>query len=154
MEYTMRITARGWARDMGEKELMQYSLISAKFGNGTIYRDQPPEIFNSARGVKVAWHQGNLRLMGDYRIDVEFSKWDVLKLFKSIFGNELKASLLERHGFTVSEDLKKAVLRSVKLSDVTLGDLAAMNSTENHDNPATAEKLIEAENVRLLARRI
>jgi hypothetical protein len=38
------------------------------------------------------------------------------------------SSLIERHGFTMSPEFIKAALRTVKLTDLTLGDLVAMNS--------------------------
>lgn len=151
----MRITVRGWARDMGRKEIMGHQLVDSKISNDpnqSVYRNEPPLIFKSFPGIQIAWHQ-NLRFMGDYRMTVELSKSDIVRLFKSVFGSELDANLLERYGFTVSDDLKKAVLRTVKLSDVTLGDLAAMSS-ESEETQATAEKLVEAENVQPFRRRI
>lgn len=153
----MRISVTGWGRNMGERQLMECALNKLDQGdeNGRVYKNKPPVIYKDYFGkLSLAWHQ-NLSHMGDYRMEMNFSKADVLQLFKSMFGTELNTDLLERHGFSVSEDLKKTVLRSVKLSDVTLGDLAAMNSTESGQETATAEKLIEApSNVKPFVRRI
>jgi hypothetical protein len=151
----MKISVRGWSRDMGKKEIMSCELMDLKYSqnpNKTVYRDKDPLIFESGLGVEVAWHQ-NLRFVGDYRMTVNFSRTDVVRLFKLVFGNELDASVLDRYGFTVSDDLKKAVLRTIKLSDVTIADLAAMSSpTEN--TFATAETLAGAGNVRSFPRRV
>ncbi|MBY0531801.1 MAG: hypothetical protein K2P86_07500 [Xanthobacteraceae bacterium] len=151
----MDISVRGWARDMGWKEILRHELVDAELSddqNRTVSYNRPPKIFKSYGGVSITWGR-NLSLMGDYRIEAELSKSDVMHLFKLAFGSELKAKLLEQ-GFTASDDLKEAVLRTVKLSDVTLGDLAAMTSTKPDDQPATADKLIEASNVRPFTRRL
>jgi hypothetical protein len=90
--------------------------------------------------------------MGDYRMELEFSNDDIVHLFKARFGRELREWLIDDEGFTVSPELTKRVLRTVKLSDVTLGDLAAMHADPTEASP-TAEKLAEPAKVTSIIRR-
>lgn len=147
----MRVTVRGWGRDMGEKELVSQTSEELKVSEDErrlVYRDMPPTIFRDAwfpkyptyyTGLHVTWHQ-KMQYMGDYRMKLEFTRGDVLQLFKAMFGTELKAYLIEDKGFTVSEDLKKAVLKTVKLTDLTLGELAAMSAAQAVQEPPVQEK--------------
>jgi len=100
----------------------------------------------------VGWFR-ELRMMGNYRMDIEFSNEDILRLFKLRFGTELKEWLVDDEGFTISPELTKRALRTVKLSDVTLADLAAMQEGPRNE-PATAEKLVEKSNVATFRRRV
>jgi hypothetical protein len=95
-------------------------------------------MYNGGGGVTVAWYQP-LKLTGNYRMEVEFSYYDVKKLFGSTFGWVLNSSLIEEDGFTMSPEFVKAVLRTVKLTDLTLGDLVAMNSAPAADEKTAAE---------------
>jgi hypothetical protein len=124
----MKITVRGWNRDMGEKVIANHFLPVVKHSeNGTAYRDHPV-MYNGGGGVTVAWYQ-QLKLTGNYRMEVNLSYYDVKRLFGSTFGWVLNSSLIEKDGFTMTPEFVKAVLRTVKLTDLTLGDLVAMNST-------------------------
>ena len=135
----MRITVRGWGRDMGEKELIKCDLTDVSVSEDTtVYRDKPPTIFAPLRGIYISWYQ-KFQLMGSYRVDTFFSRAEVLRLFKAQFGTELHASLIERYGFTISDDLKKAVLKTVKLTDLTLGELAAMSATQDEESEKTED---------------
>jgi len=137
----MKMTVRGWSRDMGQKQLADFNLSDIPIAsNGTAYPDRPT-MYSSWRGVTVAWCQP-MRYMGDYRMDIEFSRQDVLKLFRAKFGSELPASLIEEHGFTLSPELVKSVLKTVKLADLTLGELASMAATATEEASA-AEKPVE-----------
>jgi hypothetical protein len=149
----MKITARGWGRDMGTKVIADYDL-----GDLSISRDPNRRVsfgsagfFKSWSSVFFSWGK-RLQLTGDYRVEIEFSNADILQLFKARFGKELDDWLVDDEGFTISPDLTKRVLRTVKLSDVTLGDLAAMNTTSSEE-PATAEKLVESAKVMPIRRR-
>ncbi len=51
-----------------------------------------------------------LHKTGNFRMQIDFTRSDVAKLFKAMFGSELNAETLEEYGFTLSEDLKKKVL--------------------------------------------
>jgi hypothetical protein len=81
---------------------------------------------------------------------LELSSDDIVHLFKSRFGSELKPWLL-KEGFTVSPELAKRILSTVKLTDVTLGQLMEMSS--GSEDSATADKLIEDPNVTRLTQR-
>jgi hypothetical protein len=152
----MRIYLRGWSRDMGQKELINASAEELKISDDEekwVYRGKPPTIFRDTLSSKwptyytrlhVAWHQ-KMQFMGDYRMTIELTREDVLQLFKAMFGTELRAYLIEDKGFTVSEDFKKAVLKTIKLTDLTLGELAAMNAGQAAQESAAQEKMPENE---------
>jgi hypothetical protein len=73
--------------------------------------------------------------MGNYHMDLHLSDQDILKLFKSRFGSELKPRL------TLSRELTRRALRTAKVSDVT-----AIQTT-------TVETLVESPNVTRFVRR-
>jgi hypothetical protein len=156
MEIKMRIYIRGWSRDMGEKELVSATSEELKISDDKerwVFRDKPPTIFRDAPYSKyptyyprlhVAWHQ-KMQYMGDYRMAMELTRGDVLQLFKAMFGTELRAYMIEDEGFTVSEGLKNAVLKTVKLTDLTLGELAAMSAAQAVQEPQVQEKATESD---------
>jgi hypothetical protein len=148
----MKITARGWSRDMGTKVIAEYNLndVEVSRDQQRSIRRNKPGIFTGFGKIVIAWFQ-QLRHMGDYRMEIEFSNEDVLRLFKSRFGTELREWLVDDEGFTISPELTKRALRTVKLSQVTLADLAAMNI--NATEGPTADTLVEGGNVTTLRRR-
>ena len=133
----MKIVARGWSRNMGNTVIADIPLsgmtINRKSLNKGIHWNTPG-LFDDWSGTSVAWGQ-DLRLTGSYRLQLDFSSLDVIKLFKARFGSELTPELLERHGFTVSPEFEKAVLSKVKLTDVTLGDLVKMAAANTDEAP-------------------
>jgi hypothetical protein len=137
---------------MGTREIAEHCLADIPVSdnpNRVIRRDRPG-IFGWRNRIFITWFQ-KLHLMGQYRMEVELSTNDILHLFKARFGTELRPWLLDE-GFTLSPEMAKHALKSVKLTDLTLGDLVAMNSSEE---PATAEKLVQSDsNVTPLRRRI
>lgn len=108
--------------------------------NGWVWRDRPRIFKRRGENIFLSWCQ-KLRHMGDYRVTLEFSDGDILRLYKARLGTELTCWELDHGGFTVSPDLVKRVLSTVKLTDVTLGQLMEMSS--DFKNAATADKLIE-----------
>jgi hypothetical protein len=151
----MKITVRGWGRDMGETPIIDNNLFNFKHSeDGTVYRDTPV-LYGISNGVRMSWFQ-SLRLTGNYRMDVQLSRDEVVRLFKYAFGSELELHDVKRYGLTFSPELVKHILKAVKLTDLTLGDLVAMSSASPDDQPETAEKLVEptASNVRPFLRRI
>ncbi|MCG2665944.1 hypothetical protein ACFPFP_03250 [Bradyrhizobium sp. GCM10023182] len=139
----MEITVRGWSRDMGETKIANHFLPGVEYReDGTAYRDKPV-MYNSGCGITVAWYQP-LKLTGNYRMEVGLTRNDVMRLFKATFGSELQQSLVENHGLTFSPELVKAMLKTVKLTDLTLGDLVGMNAAAPAEKPAMADKLLEA----------
>jgi hypothetical protein len=148
----MKVSARGWGRDMGEKVLGNHFLLTMKLKtDGTTYRDEPV-LYKNPGTVEVAWFQ-TMKLTGDYRMEVEFTRNDIMKLFKCMFGSELQQNLIEEWGLTFSPEVTKAILRTVKLSDLTLGDLAAMNTAPQSEEPAATEKAAEPTKVTPFLRR-
>jgi hypothetical protein len=148
----MKITVRGWARDMGTKEMVDIELYDTSIKEDAqrcIFRNEPG-IFTAPGRTFIAWFQ-NLRHMGQYRMEIELSNKDLLRLFKAKFGTELREWLVDDEGFTISAELTKRALRTVKLADVTLADLAAMSATPTEDSP-TAEKLADKSNLTPLRR--
>ena len=79
-------------------------------------------------------------------MEVQLSRDDIVKLFKEAFDGELRSFLIDEWKFTMSPELVKKALKTIKLTDVTLGDLVAMNSAPAEE-PPTAEKLVEPSNV-------
>jgi hypothetical protein len=149
----MKITVRGWRRNMGEKEIANHYLPDIQYrDDGTVYRNKPV-IYDGGGNTTVAWYQP-LRLTGDYRMDVQFSRSDVMKLFKCAFGSVLNERLFERYGLSVSPELRNAILRTVKLSDLTLGDLAAMNGEPENEKAENKEEVREPANVTSILRRV
>jgi hypothetical protein len=109
-----------------------------------------PGVFTSFGRTFVAWFQ-QLRHMGEYRMEIEFSNEDILRLFKLRFGTELREWLVDDEGFTISEELTKRALRTVKLTELTLADLAAMTAIS--EEPAKAENRVETAKVTPILRR-
>jgi hypothetical protein len=133
----MEISMRGWGRNMGIRKIADYDLSAM-----TVSRD-PRKIvyfgqsglFKSYGEVSVAWGQ-NLRFTGDYRVQVDFARSDVVKLFKTMFGSIITIDMLEEYGLSVSDDLKKKLLGEIKLADLTIGDLAGLGLATNKEEPA------------------
>jgi hypothetical protein len=149
----MKISGRGWARDMGTTIFIEQDLVELNIDQDPhrrVWRGGPG-LFASFGRVFLAWRQ-SLRHIGNYRMEIEFSTDDILRLFKARFGKKLEPWLLDEHGFTVSDDFKERVLSTVKLSDVTLGQLVAMSASPS-EKPATADKLVQVSNVTPITRR-
>ncbi len=81
-------------------------------------------------------------------MEVFISYSDILRLFKARFGGVLNSSLIENEGFTMSPEFVKAALRTVKLTDLTLGDLAAMSGDDAPVETGEAENNKDASNVK------
>lgn len=92
------------------------------------------------------WVQ-SVRYTGDYRVEVNLTRSDIVRLFKASFGSELDVNLLEDHGFTVSPELQKSVIGKIRLADLTIGDLAGLSSPSTKDagseeTPATVKPFL------------
>ena len=142
----MKLTARGWSRDMGENTLADYDLreVQARGDPNQRLLRSSPRMFESFGVVAVRWVQ-RLRYAGEYRMELTFNRSDIVQLFKSAFGSELNVELLEQHGFTVSPELQKRLL-------IMLGDLVtaraeedAAPAKEENAAPAKQEKQVEPE---------
>ena len=131
----MEIKYRGWSRDMGTKTMASHNLSEFQINNDPRCRIgwSRPGLFASYGAVTIAWGQ-DLKHQGSYRMDLEFSQNDVIKLFKASYGRELDVDLLDQ-GFTVSEDLKKRMLSEIKLADLTIGDLAKLSGGTTASEP-------------------
>jgi hypothetical protein len=152
----MKVTVRGWARDMGEKEIGSFSVLMMDFSDSTtVYRDKPAMYIpdNYHGGITVAWFQ-SLKLTGEYRLEAQFSRHDVMKLYKCVFGSELQLKDVEQYGLTFSDEVVQTMLKKIKLTDLTLGQLVAMNAAAPADEPATVDKLVEGSNVKPFVRRV
>lgn len=130
----MRVTARGWSRNMGTTEIADISVSDLKlkrderknlhWGSSALFCSSPQ--YGPFLGVEIHWSK-EMKMTGSYRMELKLTRSDILHLFRTVFGDELKVSLIEEHGFTVSPDLTKAMLKTVKLTDLTLGELLDMN---------------------------
>ena len=150
----MKISVHGWGRNMGTDVLAEINLKDLEISddmNGAVSRGRPKMFLRLYTDTLVAWCQ-KLRHMGEYYFAVELSDDDILHLYKSKFGTELTCWELDSGGFTVSPELAKRILSTIKLTDITLGQLMEMNSASKED--ATADTLIaKSPNVTRLSRR-
>jgi hypothetical protein len=77
------------------------------------------------RGKQVLYGRGNLtaawfqplKLTGNYRMEIQFTRDDVMRLFKCLFGSQLHTSLVEEYGLMFSPELVKSLL-TVKMTDL------------------------------------
>jgi hypothetical protein len=127
MEISMKITVRGWSRDMGHTTIVAHDVSEMRFDKSGAHYNGSPVIFSNFPEIQILWHK-NLKLTGDYLVSLALDRHEVLRLFKLTFGSDLGPRLVEEHGFTVSPALAKLILRTVKLPDLTLGDLVAMQA--------------------------
>jgi hypothetical protein len=142
----MKVTVRGWNRDMGETVIGTHFLPDAEYrDNGTAYRDEPT-IYQWFGNITVAWFQP-LKLTGKYRMEVQLTPDDVMKLFKCLFGGEIRPKLVERYGLTFSPEVAKSILKSIKLTDLTLGDLIAMSAEQQPEQTVETERVEAPTNV-------
>jgi hypothetical protein len=124
---------------MGHNVIGNPFLLTTEYReSGSLRRDETI-IYRGGRGVVVSWSK-DLRLSGSYRMDVEFGPDDIMRLFKIYFGSELQKALIERYGLTFSEEVVASILKNVKLTDVTLGDLLKAMSPEKKDDEAPREE--------------
>jgi hypothetical protein len=124
----MKITARGWSRNMGDNTIANCELselTSSRDHTRNIHFGRDPVLFKGSSEVSIDWGM-RLNYSGKYRMEVHISRDDVMQLFKTMYGSQLDVDLLEHHGFTVADDLKKKVLGEIKLADLTIGDLAGI----------------------------
>jgi hypothetical protein len=111
---------------MGESEIAEYSLSELGVSDdSTVYRAKPPTIFKSWRDVRIHWFQ-KLRFTGSYRMQLELTHWDIVRLFKAAFGDKLTPEIVREYGFKISPELEKAALGKIKIADLTVGELVAM----------------------------
>jgi len=133
----MDVTVRGWGRDMGTKAVASLDLSQFHISDDSKknIRWNSPGLFRRYGEVTVAWGQ-TLKFTGDYRMQVQFSESDIVQLFKASYGRELDVDLL-KNGFTISDELKKKILREIKLADLTIGDLAKLGAGSSQAEPET-----------------
>ena len=148
----MEVKVRGWSRDMGTHRLVELDLpemATSRDPNQTVWSNRPG-MFRSYGQISIAWKQG-LNKTGNFRMQADFTRGDIAKMFKAMFGSEIDAETLEEYGFTLADDVKKKLLGEIKLADLTLGDLAGIaapkkeTAAEEEPTPAT---------VRLFRRRL
>lgn len=147
----MEIKARGWNRDMGTWTIADHDLSEltvSKDPHKSVRFGQGAGLFKSYGEVSVAWGQ-KLHYTGNYRVQVDYTRSDVVKLFKAMFGSEIDVGLLDEFGFTVSPDLKKKLLGEIKFVDLTIGELAGLGVATNkkeptleQDTPATVKSFL------------
>jgi hypothetical protein len=80
----MRITARGWRRNAGTSVILEDDLRNAK----TRMRLNPmpgTHLYRSDTGVRIEAGPETLTLGGQYKIDIELTRDDVMRLFMRCF---------------------------------------------------------------------
>lgn len=81
----MRITVRGWGRDLGETEVMNVAITDAeippdRLSQGKLYKNL--DHLENKRFTKVRLYgSADLRLGGTYLLKVELSRKDIAELF-------------------------------------------------------------------------
>jgi hypothetical protein len=137
----MEVSLRGWNRDMGKNTLSEVDLTEIRPVRDTnkLVQFNGTSIFNGFGEVCIHWRQ-KMSYTGNYRMEVNFSASEIVHLFKAWNGSVLDVDLIDNHGFTVSDELKKRLLGEIKLADLTIGDLAGIASKkeEKPEKPATA----------------
>ena len=129
----MRVTARGWSRNMGDNVIADIDLTEAAVTRDPTRRitfGNEPTVFRTGDGVSIDWGK-RVNMGGKYRWEVELTTDEIIRLFRVKVGSELDVGLLEQHGFTVSEDLQKKILGGIKLADLTIGDLARLGAASS-----------------------
>jgi hypothetical protein len=123
----MQLKARGWGRNMGNTTIADIDLGDLRIRRepGKPVGFSSPGIFDVDGEISVAWGK-TLHLGGDYRLQVDFSYDEIAKMFRAAFGSELTPQILEKCGLTLSDELQKSALSKVKVTDLTLGDLAKL----------------------------
>jgi hypothetical protein len=94
-------------------------------------------IFKGFGTIGIHWRQ-KMSYTGNYRMEVNFDTSEIVHLFKAWNGTELDVDLIDDHGFTVSDELRKRLLGEIKLADLTIGDLAGIAS-KKEEKPKESE---------------
>ena len=139
----MELKARGWSRNMGETTIADINLGELKVRrepNKPIHFNNPG-FFDVSGEISIAWGK-TLHLGGDYRLQVDFSYNEIAKMFRAAFGSTLTPEILEQCGLTLSDELKKSALSKVKVTDLTLGDLAKMVAPSSEETPAETPAVV------------
>src|SRR6266481_791517 len=109
----MKVVVCGWNRDMGQTEIGNHDLLYTKYITDWPEYPREPVIYKNPRNsISVAWFK-QLKLTGNYRAEVEFTKSDIMRLFKCCFGSELQSELIKEYGLTFSPEVVKSVLKTV-----------------------------------------
>ena len=135
----MEISLRGWNRDMGKNLLTNVDLNEIRPVRDTSKTVQwdGVSIFKGFDEVGIHWRQ-KMSYTGNYRMEVNFNTSEIVHLFKAWNGTVLDVDLIDNHGFTVSDELRKRLLGEIKLADLTIGDLAGIAS-KKEDKPEEPE---------------
>jgi len=141
----MEVSLRGWNRNMGKKTLSNVDLtgISAIRDSNKTLQWHGTSIFKGFGEVGIHWRQ-KMSYTGNYRMEINFSSSDIVHLFKAWNGRQLDVDLIDTHGFTVSDELRKRLLGEIKLADLTIGDLAGIASKKEEkpeEVPATVQPI-------------
>jgi hypothetical protein len=141
----MKITARGWGRNMGTNTLGDISVSEMRLSKdqNQYLHWNTHALFSTYPNVEVHWTQ-DIRLTGSYRMEIHFTRAEIVRLLKATMGTELDVDLVEQYGFTISPELTKAILSKVRLTDITVGDLVTMSSAASKTEPVAAEKPVES----------
>lgn len=86
----MEISLRGWGRNMGTRKILECDLSdmeTRRDPSKSVYFHKPG-LFKSYGEVSVAWGE-ELHLTGRFRLQADFSRSDVVKMFKAMFGSEI-----------------------------------------------------------------
>lgn len=135
----MEVSLRGWHRNMGTNNLSNVDLTEIRpvRDANKLVQFNGTSIFKGFGEVCIHWRQ-QMSYTGNYRMEVNFSTSEIVHLFKAWNDNVLDVNLIDEHGFTVSDDLRRRLLSEIKLADLTIGDLAGLASKKD-ETPAEVE---------------
>lgn len=118
----MKITATGWRRNMGPNNLGSIDIATAQVEPAdSRWPRSVPSIRAEGDGLTIGWSK-SLRLSGDYEIVMEFSKQEVARLFRLIFGDELTEELLKEAGLSIASMRPSGPELHGAIRDMTIGE--------------------------------
>jgi hypothetical protein len=134
-EGIMRIMVRGWGRNQGEKELMNADLRDAEEPAGhyirgkTYFKVVNPDYRNMTK-VRISTDT-ELRLGGNYLLQVELSRKDIARLFYETHDGDIVKMF---RSFVEDEELRERV-RWLERHRQRLADMQQLAETEEPERP-------------------
>src|SRR6266567_6776037 len=102
----MKLTARGWGRDMGSRMILDIDITSIEKvpieDNNVYMHHQKMKIIG--REIEISWG-GSLRVSKNakYMFHLELSRDEILSMFLKIFGTSFSRESLKRLGISLSQ---------------------------------------------------
>jgi hypothetical protein len=134
----MRITVRGWGRDLGETEIMNVLLEETEVPGETFYRGKTyKKIFHAdnRRRTKVRISTGTeVRLGGTYLLHIELSRKEIAQLFYETHGGSMVRMLRAFIDEEDQEDRAQLLAQIAQLNEHR-GQRLAKEQAESENEP-------------------